>query len=242
MKLNDFFIRGIEVKDLNHSNSYFSKILTIANLKTLEFNTPITFFVGENGTGKSTLLEAIAVSYGFNAEGGSLDYKFSTKDSHSNLYEFMTLIKGIHKPNDGFFLRAESFYNLSTYVDGLDLQDMGEYGGKSLHKQSHGESFLNLINKRFRGKGLYLLDEPESALSPQRQLALMIVINDLIKDGSQFIIATHSPILLGTRDANIFSFDNNEIKKIDYEDSEIYQITKMFIDNRDLILNRLYND
>ncbi|KEI10776.1 AAA family ATPase [Clostridium novyi] len=239
MRFNDFFIRSIEIKSLGCLNGYLNEINIIKNFKKLSIETPITFFVGENGTGKSTLLEGIALSYGFNAEGGSLDYNFVTNDSHSDLYKFVKLTKGVIKPKDGFFLRAESFYNLASYVDELDLDDMDEYGGRSLHKQSHGESFLNLINNRFRGNGLYILDEPEVSLSPQRQLSLITVINDLLQDGSQFIIATHSPILLGMKNSTILSFDGDEIKKITYEESDIYIITQMFINNRESILSKL---
>ncbi|KLU74586.1 ABC transporter ATP-binding protein [Clostridium botulinum] len=242
MKINDFYIRSIEIKTLGCLNGYIKQIASIRNFNKLEIETPITFFVGENGTGKSTLLEAIALNYGFNAEGGSLDYNFATNDSHSDLYKFVKLTKGIAKPKDGFFLRAESFYNLATYIDRLELENMNEYGGRSLHKQSHGESFLNLINNRFRGNGLYILDEPEVALSPQRQLALIAVIDDLLKDGSQFIIATHSPILLSMSNSSILSFDGDEIRKISYEDSQIYKITEMFINNRESILNKLCNN
>lgn len=231
------FITEIKKRDISNSKDYFNRITSISSLKSLKLSSPITFFVGENGTGKSTFLEAIAVSSGFNAEGGSRNYNFSTFDSHSGLFEYITLVKSARRPKDGFFLRAESFYNVSTYAAEIDL-NVNEFGEKELHAQSHGESIFNLVVNRFRGNGLYLLDEPEAALSPQRQLSLIVAINDLVKNGSQFIIATHSPILLGMDNSDIFSFDG-EIRKIEYEQTESFKTTKMFIENRNVILNRL---
>ncbi|NCC81799.1 MAG: ABC transporter ATP-binding protein [Clostridia bacterium] len=223
-------------------NSYIKEIKAIANLRELNFEKNITFFVGENGTGKSTLLEGIAVAFGFNPEGGTKNFMFSTKDTHSPLKDALTLVKGISRPRDGYFLRAESFYNLATQIDEYEKDIPGYleyYGGKSLHEQSHGESFLSLIQNKFQGKGLYILDEPESALSPQRQLTLLYTIHELAKQGAQFIIATHSPILLGTPGAAIISFDNGEIQEISYEETESYKITEMFINQRERLLNKL---
>ena len=153
-------------------------------------------------------------------------------------------MRGLKRPRDGFFLRAESFYNVATYIEETEKYsgsrvEYARYGGKSLHDQSHGESFMSLMNSRFIGEGIYILDEPEAALSPQRQLSLMIIINKLIKKGSQFIIATHSPILLAMEDADILSFDGYEIDKLDYEETEPYRITKMFIEDRKNILRRI---
>ncbi len=241
------------------SCTYYSQIEVLRNTDHLTLDHSVTFFVGENGTGKSTLLEAIAVAYGFNPEGGSLNHNFSSRNTHSPLNEQLLLPKSFYHPKDGFFLRAESFYNLASEIDDLDIeshsaegssstQEFGPasdflqaYGGQSLHRQSHGESFLSLIQNRFRGKGLYILDEPEAALSPQRQLTLLYEINQLIKDESQFIIATHSPILLGFPNALIYSFDGSSILPISYEETEAYQITKLFINNKDYIINKLLN-
>ncbi len=233
------FIRGIQMKLENAGDSYYKRIPAIHNLDTLDFEDNITFFVGENGTGKSTLLEAIAVCYGFNPEGGSRNFMFSSRDTHSDLHQYIRLIRGVKRPSDDFFLRAESMYNLATEVENLsDPRFIQGYGGKSLHAQSHGESFLALLVNRFRGKGLYLLDEPEAALSPQRQLSMLIRIHELAKN-SQFIIATHSPILLGIPNATIYSFDEGEIHKISYEETESYRVTKLFLESREQMLHKM---
>lgn len=217
-------------------DSYLREIPAIADLQDLEFDNPVTFFVGENGTGKSTLLEAIAVGYGFNPEGGTRNYRFSTYDSHSELCRATTLVRGSGKPW-GYFLRAESFYNVATAEDRYSH----EIGGhpQYYHQRSHGESFLALAQSQFRTRGLYLLDEPEAALSPQRQLTLLLEIVKSVKAGGQFIIATHSPILLGIPDAQILSFDDGPIHPVSYEDTDSYQITKLFVENRQQMLKRL---
>lgn len=212
--MNDRFIKQLYIDwSKIEKNSYLRKISALSGIETLTFKNNITFFAGENGTGKSTLLEAIAVAYGFNAEGGSRNYNFSTYESHSLLHEAVSLTRGIHRPRNGYFLRAESFYNVASkmedYRDGEDSRYYyRNYGGKSLHEQSHGESFLALIQGYFNGGGIYILDEPEAALSPQRQLTLIIEISRMAKAGSQFIIASHSPLLLGIPDADILSFDD----------------------------------
>lgn len=205
-------------------------------LDHLDLHPKVTFLVGENGAGKSTLLEALAVASGFNPEGGTRNFNFSTRASHSQLSEFLTVSKGIKRPKDGFFLRAESFYNLATEIEHLDAEVGGpplidSYGGKSLHEQSHGESFLALIMNRFGGHGLYILDEPEAALSPQRQLSLLVRLHQLVQTDSQFIIATHSPILMAYPDAWIYSCGEDGITKVDYYDTEHYRVAHDFLDN-----------
>ncbi|MFZ6641861.1 AAA family ATPase [Undibacterium sp. TC4M20W] len=208
----------------------------IKNFEYVDLHPKITYFVGENGSGKSTLLEAIAVSLGFNAEGGTKNFSFGTRRSHSVLDEYLRIAKGIRKPRDGFFLRAESFFNVATEIERLDEEPGGtpiinSYGGISLHEQSHGESFLKLMTERFGGQGLYILDEPEAALSPQRQLAVLSRIHDLIEDNSQFIIATHSPILMAYPDACIYQCGKDGISEIAYEDTEHYKVTRDFLAN-----------
>jgi predicted ATPase len=195
----------------------------------------VTFFVGENGSGKSTLLEAIAVSLGFNAEGGSRNFHFETRRSHSELREYLRIAKGIRRPRSGYFLRAESFFNVATEIERLDAEPsfdppvIDSYGGRSLHEQSHGESFLTLMTQRFGGKGIYILDEPEAALSPQRQLAVLSRLHDLVLDGSQFVIATHSPILMAYPDACIFQCGTDGISRVACEDTEHFQVTRDFL-------------
>ncbi len=217
--------------------SYLRKIEAISGLTEWTFRQPVTFFVGENGSGKSTLLEALAVAYGFNPEGGTKNYSFSTYDSHSELHDAIRLSKGIHKPGWGYFLRAESFYNVATAE-----QDYMEWKSQRFHEMSHGESFLAMIQNNFRPNGVYLLDEPEAALSPQRQLTLLLEIVSCSRDGAQFIIVTHSPILLGIPDAEIISFDNGLLHPITYEETDSFQVTEMFINHRQRILHQLLGE
>lgn len=214
--------------------TYLKEIPAIRKIDDLEFKAPVTFFVGENGTGKSTMLEAIADAYGFNPEGGTINFRFSTYDDLSELGSHVRLAKGIRAPF-GYFFRAESFFNLSTQAEEYDLR----FDGKNLHEQSHGESFWAFFNN-YSGAGLYLMDEPEAALSPQRQLSLLMHIKQMADVGSQFIIITHSPILLGLPGADIVSFDDGEVHRIGYEETESYQVTEMFINNREYLLRRLF--
>ena len=240
LALNNQFIQKIFINwDKISPYSYLRSIESIKNLRELEFTAPITFFVGENGTGKSTLLEGIAVAYGFNPEGGSKNYNFSTYDSHSELHNALRLTKGYQKPGWSYFLRAESFYNVATKEEEYADPD---HPSRKYHEKSHGESFLALAQSSFRPHGLYLLDEPEAALSPQRQLTLLIEISRLAKQGAQFIIASHSPILLGIPEAQILSFDEGVIHPCDYTETESYQVTEMFINNREYLLKRLLEE
>jgi predicted ATPase len=203
-------------------------------LDVLKFHPKVTFLVGENGSGKSTLLEAIAVSFGFNPEGGTKNFTFSTRDSHSDLHKFLRLGKGFKRPADGFFLRAESFFNLGTEIEALDREPafgppiINAYGGRSLHEQSHGESFLALLMHRFGGNGFYVLDEPEAALSPQRQLAVLARIHELANAGSQFIIATHSPLLMMYPDAFLYSCTEAGLQLTGAEETLHYQVMRDF--------------
>lgn len=235
--MNSKFIQSVWIEwEKIPSDSYLHKIASLNFSDELIFSKNITFFVGENGTGKSTLLEAIATAYGFNPEGGSLNYRFSTYDSHSELYHALKMSKGFIKPEYSYFLRAESFYNVASKE--IEYSDL-KHPSKKYHEKSHGESFLSLVGETFRPNGLYLLDEPEAALSPQRQLTLLIEISRLAKQNAQFIIASHSPILLGIPDALILSFDDGKIHECNYFETESYQITEMFINNRDYLLKRL---
>lgn len=235
------FIKRITI-NTRDTNSYLSRIEGLNKFDTLNLVKPIVFFTGENGTGKSTFLEAIAIHSGFNPEGGSKNFKFASNDTHSELYNTLTVSKSSRHYTDGFFLRAESFYNLATYIDNIGL-GRDEYGGKSLHHQSHGESFLSLMKNRFRGNGLYILDEPEAALSLQNQLALMRLLHDLSTSGeSQFIIATHSPLLLAIPNSQIISFDKETPLEITYEETAPYEIMSLFMTRRESILAHLFSD
>ncbi|MEG6586779.1 AAA family ATPase [Dendrosporobacter sp. 1207_IL3150] len=233
------YLRSIELlKDkIDNFNQYPFTLPIIRNLDTLKFDKQVTFIIGENGSGKSTLLEAIAIAWGFNAEGGTRNFTFSTRSSHSSLHEYIRLIRGVKKPKDGFFLRAESFYNLSTEIDELKVTEF--YGGVSLHEQSHGEAFFATFMNKFKGQGLYILDEPEAALSPMRQLAMISRIHDLVQLNSQFIIATHSPIIIGYPNATILQIADNGIDVVEFENTEHYIVMKEFINNRKKMLEVL---
>ena len=232
------YITGIRLRDM--PKGYLAKLPAVKHLyrsKELEFTNPVTFFVGENGSGKSTLLEAIAVAAGFNAEGGSRDFVFSTRRTHSDLCDLITPIRTI-PPKDGFFLRAESFYNTASYLD--ENSTMKRYGGVSFHEQSHGESFLSLVTNRFEGNGLYIMDEPEAALSPQRLLTLLVLMDELVKKSSQFIIATHSPIIMAFPGADIIQFSEKGMERVSYRETESYRITKQFMDDPERMIKYLF--
>jgi predicted ATPase len=220
----------------------------VAGLGEVEFHPKVTFFVGENGSGKSTLVEALAVAWGFNAEGGSKNFNFATHQNHSELHAALRLVKGVKRAKDGFFLRAESYFNVATNIEKLDEDPddgpriIGSFGGTSLHKQSHGESFFALIENRFRGNGLYILDEPEAALSPQRQMSMLVRMHDLIAAKSQFIIATHSPILMAYPDAWIYQIGSRGLERVAYEDTEHFEITRNFLNRHEAIIQQLLED
>ncbi|MBZ2406489.1 MAG: AAA family ATPase [Liquorilactobacillus hordei] len=237
--INANFIQRITL-DWNKiaEDSYTRMISSLQGLEQLDFKHAVTFFVGENGSGKSTLLEAIAIRYGFNPEGGSRNYQFSTYDTHSELFNGIRVARGVIHADWGYFLRAESFYNVATKE--LEYSDL-KHPSEKYHEKSHGESFLALAQKQFKPNGLYILDEPEAALSPQRQLTLLAEIRNCVEAGSQFIIVSHSPIILGYPDAEIFVFDDGKVHSCLYEETKSYQITEMFIKNREQILRNLFD-
>ncbi|KWX87819.1 AAA family ATPase [Paenibacillus riograndensis] len=226
-------------------------VQVIRRVNRRAFQKRVTFLVGETGKGKYTRLEGIAAAWGFNPEGGTLNFSFNTRASHSSLHEYLRLTKGVRRPRDGFFLRAESYYNVASYIDQLD-EEPGEqfqipmikdsYGGKSLHEQSHGESFFAAFVHRFGGQGLYILDEPEAALSPLRQMSLLVRMHELAEQHSQFIIATHSPILMSYPGADIYLLEGEGIRPVPLEETEHYTVTKAFMNDRAGMLRELLGD
>jgi predicted ATPase len=250
MKLNPDtqYIRGIELKreQIPSYDEFPFKLPVINHFKELRLHPNVTYIIGENGMGKSTLLEGIAIALGFNPEGGSLNFQFSSYDSHSKLDHYLRVIKGVNRAQDSFFFRAETFYNVATNIEDLDREPsfgpkiIDSFGGKSLHEQSHGESFFAAFTERFQGNGLYILDEPEAALSPLRQLSLLARINELINQGSQFIISTHSPIIMAYPDSKIIQLTEEGMTELSLEETYHYSIMKQFFDNRERLLQHLF--
>lgn len=236
-----FLIRlRLERDKVESFGAYPYALPAVRDLYELTFHPAVTFLVGENGSGKSTLLEAIAAKWDLNPEGGTQNFRFDTRPSLSPLHANITLVKGVRRPKLRFFLRAESFFNVATEIENLNVGD--SYGGRSLHEQSHGESFFTLFQERFRDNGFYLLDEPEAALSPQRQLAMIARMHELVQAGSQFIIATHSPIIMAYPNAQIFLLSDAGIMPIDYLDTEHYRVTRDFLNRHEMMLEALMDD
>ena len=235
---------SLERDKIESFDKYPFNIEVVKKFTELNFDSQVTFFVGENGIGKSTFIEAIAVALGLPAEGGTENFRYETNNTTSELSEYLR-IGSYNKAKMKFFLRAESFYNFSSEIERLVKEDhfytlYGSYGG-NLHECSHGESFIKLVQNRFTNHGLYILDEPEAALSPQRQLSLLCLIDQLVKEGSQFIIATHSPILISYRDGKILDLNNN-FKEVKYEDTDIYSLYKMYLDDAEGMQHRLFDE
>ncbi|MBE1442463.1 AAA family ATPase [Paenibacillus sp. OAS669] len=243
------YLRRIELirESVPSFDHYPFHLGSIQRLHTLSFHPKVTYIIGENGMGKSTLMESIAVAWGFNPEGGTKNFTFSTQATHSNLHEHIRIVSGGRKPRDGFFFRAESYYNLATHIEELDNEFSfgppikNSYGGKSLHEQSHGESFFAAFLHRFGGQGLYILDEPEAALSPFRQMAMLSRIHELVGQSSQFIISTHSPILMAYPDSIIYYLTPEGIEERRLEETDHFIIMKQFLNNKDRMIDELFN-
>ncbi|MFC5467968.1 AAA family ATPase [Cohnella suwonensis] len=250
MTVRPTFLRSIVLDrdSIPDHRRYPFNVPSIRGLDKLDFHPKVTYIVGENGMGKSTLMEAIAVAWGFNAEGGTKNFSFSTSATHSELHEYVRLVRGAYKARDGFFFRAESYYNLASNIDELDREGgpgpriKDSYGGKSLHEQSHGESFFSAFIHRFGGMGLYLLDEPESALSPLRQMSMLARVHELVGQDSQFVIATHSPILMAYPDSVMYELTSGGIGTTTLEETDHYTITKRFLNDKKRMLEELFAD
>lgn len=241
IETNQFVLTiGLKNENIENFDRYPFCLPAVKHFKDIQFHPAVTYFVGENGSGKSTLLEALAVALGFNPEGGSINFNFNTRASHSDLHQYLRVAKGIKRPKTGFFLRAELFYNVATEIENLDV--IGGYGGISLHEQSHGESFFALMKHRFGANGLYILDEPEAALSPNRQMAMISLMHQLVNQGCQFVIATHSPIVLSYPNAKILEIRENGLEEVDYEDTDTFAVTKQFLNKYESILEILLKD
>jgi predicted ATPase len=240
------FIRSIEVADREavDPGEFPWTLAAVAALAEdgLALNPAVTFLVGENGSGKSTLIEAFAVAAGLNAEGGSSNFSYSTRDSHSDLSRSLRLVRGARRPRTDFFLRAESFFTAATYLESLPGNSLGSYGGRSLHEQSHGEAFLALMLNRFGPKGLYFLDEPEAALSAQNCLTCLRRMSQLVGEGSQFVVATHSPILLAYPGATIYECGEAGLAPVDYDDAAPVRVTRGFLAGPERFLELLLAD
>lgn len=241
------YLRGIRLDDSarGHPEEHPWSLPVVRALDVLDLDVPVVFLVGDNGSGKSTVLEATAVCLGLNPEGGTQNVDFATSDTHSNLGNVMRPVMGAARPRTKFFLRAESFYNLATRMDELEEEEPGllaSYGGESLHRQSHGESFLATILNRFEPQGLYLLDEPEAALSPQGILTLLATMHRLVTGGAQFIVATHSPMLMAFPEARIYELGQGGFTETTYEDTDHYRLTRAFLENREGFFRRLFEE
>lgn len=239
MSKHPLFIRSVELRrdDVASFDEYPFNLPVIRKLDQLVFDSQVTFLIGENGSGKSTLIEAIAIACGFNPEGGSKNFNFETRAETSPLYQLMRVIRGPKRPTDGYFLRAESFFNVATEIDQRELAPY--YGGRSLHEMSHGEAFFTLLNDRLLGGGLYIFDEPEAALSPTRQMAMLTRMHELVGDASQLIIATHSPILMAYPGAQILEIADGELRRVKYEETEHFQVIRQFFLQRERMLRIL---
>ncbi|MDB5948696.1 MAG: family ATPase [Massilia sp.] len=232
------YLRSLSIRDDDaiDTSRYPFSIPAVRDIGTLSLHADVTFFIGENGAGKSTVLEAIAVAMGLPAEGGSRNVSRQQQEV-SALLNHLRLVKGYKAPRWSYFLRAESAFDVISYID--STYDTPR--PPSLHERSHGEAFMDLL-LGLSGDGFYLLDEPEAALSPNRQLAALSRIDQLVEAGSQFIIATHPPILLAYPNAKILVFDGDGISEVAFEDTEHYAVTRDFLNHYERRLQQLLGD
>lgn len=239
------YIKSFDLKTVEKTNEFPFNLPILQNFTKTDFHPNVTFFVGENGSGKSTLLEAISIALGFNPEGGTKNFQFSNYDSHSSLDDYLRISKGAKREKQGFFFRAETFYNVASYIEEIDTQPMAgpsvinTFGGKSLHEQSHGEAFFSTFIEKFQANGLYILDEPESALSPLKQLSMLARIHELVNENCQFIISTHSPILMSYPHAKILELTESGLQETKVEDTEHFQIMQRFFEDKNRMLYHL---
>jgi predicted ATPase len=242
------FVRAVELvrERTGDARAYPWSLPVVRGMESLALDPAVTFLVGENGSGKSTLVEALAVALGLNPEGGTQNFAFSTRESHAPLHEALRPVREARRPRTAFFLRAESLFTVATEIERLDKASpaplLPAYGGRSLHERSHGESFLALANNRFSGDGLHLLDEPEAALSPQGLLALMRRMADLVAERSQFVIATHSPILMAFPGATIYECTEEGLQRVAYDDIDHVRLTRSFLEDPQRFLHHLLDD
>lgn len=238
------FLSHISLAPLEHE-SYLKHIPSLNKGLQLQLNSNVTFFVGENGSGKSTLLEGIAEICGFSLRGGNRNHHLNNNQYDSALASRLRLSWSPKRISDGFFIRAESFFNFASYIDELAISDPSifkAYGGRSLHKQSHGESFISLFNNQFES-GIYILDEPEAALSPSRILTFMSIIHQLDQSSrAQFLIATHSPMLICYPKSTVYEFSEHGVNEVRYDETEHFCLTKSFLNDPELYLHHLTKD
>lgn len=245
--MNEAFLRSVALRapaagEPRRGHPWELAVVTAMERAPLALDPAVTFLVGENGSGKSTLIEALAVAVGMNPEGGSSNFGFSTREEAHPLGDALRVVRGIRRPRTDFFLRAESLFNAATYLDGLGPTALDAYGGASLHAQSHGESFLAVTLSRFGPDGLYLLDEPEAALSAQNCLTLMRRMHELVAAGAQFVVATHSPLLLAYPGATIYELSPGGIESIAYDDAAPVRLTRGFLQAPEAFVQRLLAD
>jgi predicted ATPase len=235
------YLRQVDFKrsDVPDPTQYPFCLPVVSRLTSLAFHPAVTFLVGENGSGKSTLIEALAIIMGLNSEGGNRNTRFQTENTHSDLWKYLKPTKSFKRPRDLYFLRAESFYNVASYMDSIIPAGAQGYGDKSLHRQSHGEAFMAVLANKLHGDGLYLLDEPEAALSPSRQLSALVEMHRLVRANSQFIIATHSPILMSYPNAKILAIGAEGITEVAYGETEHFNVTRDFLNRHEWMLDQL---